>query len=173
MGTLQEYKPILKVSGTILFGAYYTCEITFFLLTLLTLNSIHLLSHLKIQDFIMIISCSLLLIMKYFINLKIRLFSFFSILIPVFLIFLDTKISSIIILLITIVYLKRGEKQKINHSISYFLILVTCLWSWIELNYGIDSSKKVALINICLILLSSFGIYYIVPDFFISHSIID
>ena len=68
---------------------------------------------------------------------------------------------------------KEGSTSNRNyqlHRILYFIIALTCLWSFLQYEYTVFYQNIVAFLNLIFIGIAALGIYFLYPSLFVHQS---
>lgn len=133
-----------------------------------------MLSALNIQDYILLIFGSILFVIQSILVLGTRLFGRAAIFVGPILALTGPILGVVLLFLLAgVLIYKEGSSRNPNyqlHRILYFLIALTCLWSFLQYEYTIVEQNIVAFLNLVFIGIAALGIYFLYPSLFVHQS---
>ncbi len=149
-------------------------EFVYFFGCILFFESLQMLSALAFQDYILLIFGSILFVVQSILVLGTRLFGRAAIFVGPILAFTGPILGVVLLFLLAgVLIYKEGSTSNRNyqlHRILYFIIALTCLWSFLQYEYTVFYQNIVAFLNLIFIGIAALGIYFLYPSLFVHQS---
>lgn len=149
-------------------------EFVYFFGCILFFESLQMLSALAFQDYILLIFGSILFVVQSILVLGTRLFGRAAIFVGPILAFTGPILGVVLLFLLAgVLIYKEGSTSNRNyqlHRILYFIIALTCLWSFLQYEYTVFYQNIVAFLNLIFIGIAALGIYFLYPPLFVHQS---